>query len=109
MGLHGTFATVFQSLAGNPIVDWLFMLGLLGIGVALIVGAGVRIAAISGSIMVLLMWLAEFPSANNPLLDEHVIYFFVFLVLSSTDVTQQMGLGAWWQKLPLVKKNPILK
>ena len=29
-------------------VDWLFMLGLLGIGVALILGVALRIAAASG-------------------------------------------------------------
>ena len=31
---HGPLAEFFQSLAGNPLVDILFMLGLLGVGVA---------------------------------------------------------------------------
>ncbi len=39
----GTFSSFFTGLAGQGWVSWLFMLGLLGIGVALIAGAGMRI------------------------------------------------------------------
>ena len=28
-GTKGPFASLYQSLAGNPVVDWLFMMGLL--------------------------------------------------------------------------------
>jgi len=39
------FETVFNNLAGNTFVDWLFMIGLLGLGIALLFGIGMRIAA----------------------------------------------------------------
>ena len=55
----GPFAPLFQSLAGNPVVDWAFMLGLLFIGLALVLGIGVKIAGYSGAVMVLLMWLLQ--------------------------------------------------
>src|SRR5919112_1332225 len=38
----GPLQSFFHSIAGNPVVDWLFLLGLLGIGVALIAGIGFR-------------------------------------------------------------------
>src|SRR3954470_19703212 len=38
----GPLAGFYQNLAGNAVVDWIFMLGLLGIGVALILGVGMR-------------------------------------------------------------------
>ena len=41
----GPFQAIFRSLAGVPGIDWLFMMGLLGIGVALILGVAVRPAA----------------------------------------------------------------
>ncbi|MFE0704679.1 DoxX family membrane protein [Streptomyces sp. NPDC058872] len=47
--LHGTkgpFAHVFDSVAGAWWLDTLFMLGLLGIGLALLLGIGTRIAAV---------------------------------------------------------------
>src|SRR5690606_26225307 len=59
----------FSSLAGQAWVDWLFMLGLLGVGLALILGVGLRIAAVAGTVMLVLMWLAELPLDNNPFMD----------------------------------------
>src|SRR6186713_867118 len=41
----GWLQTFFHNIAGDPWANWLFMLGLLGIGVALILGIGLRIAA----------------------------------------------------------------
>ena len=67
----GPFESTFHAWAGAGWADWLFMIGLLAIGVALIVGVGLRIAAVSGSLMMLLMWAAEWPldkltSAGEP-------------------------------------------
>ena len=50
----GPFVEIFHAMAGNPIVDWLFMLGLLLIGLALLLGIGVRIAGYSGALYALL-------------------------------------------------------
>ncbi len=49
--VEGPFAGVFNGLAGNVVADWLFMAGLAGIGIALIAGIGMRIAAVSGVLM----------------------------------------------------------
>jgi thiosulfate dehydrogenase [quinone] large subunit len=57
----GPFADTFQSWAGAAWADWLFMLGLLGVGLALVLGVAVRLAAVSGAVMMLLMWAAEWP------------------------------------------------
>ena len=40
------------------------MIGLLAIGIALILGVGLRIAAVSGTLMMLGMWAAEWPLAK---------------------------------------------
>src|SRR3989344_4887256 len=60
-GTHGPFKPIFESLAGNPVVDWLFMLGLLSVGTALVLGIARKIATLSGTLMLFLMWLAVFP------------------------------------------------
>ena len=72
-GTKGPFAEFFQSFAGAAWADWLFMLGLLGIGVALTLGAGIRIAAITGAVMYLAMYAAAMLPENNPVLDDHLI------------------------------------
>ncbi len=76
----GPFAEIFQSLAGMPVVDWLFMLGLLGVGVALIFNKYIKWAALVGSVMLLLIYLAVLPPENNPLIDDHIIYILVLAV-----------------------------
>src|SRR5690242_16559493 len=41
---------VFSPLAGYAWADWLFMIGLLGVGVALILGIGLRLTAVLGGL-----------------------------------------------------------
>ena len=100
--------TFFHNIAGDPWTNWLFMLGLLGIGLALILGIGLRIAAGAGIAMMALMWLAEWPLAigsSNPIVDYHFIYAITGVVLALTYAGHTWGLGKWWASLPLVQKN----
>src|SRR3954471_16159193 len=53
--------TFFHNIAGDPWANWLFMLGLLGVGAAFILGIGMRLAAGAAVAMMAMMWLAEFP------------------------------------------------
>lgn len=107
--VEGPFASFFNSMAGSAFADWLFMLGLLGIGVALIFGVAVRVAAWSGALMMVLMWAASMPLENNPLVDDHVVYAVVLLVLGWAVPQQRFSLAGWWGSLPVVKKNSWLK
>ncbi|NQV91583.1 DoxX family membrane protein [Candidatus Woesearchaeota archaeon] len=110
--LHGTkgpLAGVFQMLAGSAFVDWLFMIGLLLLGVSLILGIGVRVAAYAGSLLLFMMWLALLLPANNPFLDEHILYIFALMGLSLVKAGRVWGLGLWWSKQKLVKQNPWME
>jgi thiosulfate dehydrogenase [quinone] large subunit len=112
----GPLQGFFHSIAGNPLVDWLFMLGLLGIGVALIAGIGLRLAAIANTVMMAGMWLAEFPldkttaagepsMSTNPLVDYHVAYALIGTALALAYAGHTWGLGRLWARLPFVQKN----
>ncbi len=107
-GTSGPLVDFYQSLAGNPAVDWLFMIGLLGIGVGLILGIGMRLATISGVAMMLMMYSAALPSSNNPVIDDHIIYSLLLIGLLKVNSTQVLGFGSKWAKTNLVKKFPIL-
>lgn len=108
-GTSGPFAEFFQSFAGAAWADWLFMVGLAGIGLALIFGVGMRIAAISGALMLVLMWAAALLPANNPFMDDHIVYALVLIGLAAADAGKAWGLGGWWQSTAVVQKYPILK
>ncbi|MFI6925301.1 hypothetical protein ACIBIZ_35535 [Nonomuraea spiralis] len=96
---------LFGALAGQAWVDWLFMTGLAGIGLALVLGVGTRIAAVTGTLMLALMWAAELPLATNPFLDEHIIYAIVLVGLALTGAGTTLGLG----NLPIVRRNAWLR
>ena len=105
----GPLAGSYQNLAGNPVIDWIFMLGLLGIGLALILGVGMRIAAGAGALMLLMMWSAVLPPANNLFMDDHIIYALVLVLLALIGAGKTWGLGKQWERIPLVAKNGWLK
>lgn len=102
----GPFVDFFHSLAGNVLIDWLFMLGMLGIGLALILGVGLRIAAITGSLLLVMMWAAELPLVNNPVVDEHLVYAVLLWVVALAP--RKFSFIEQWLQTPTVKKNPWL-
>lgn len=107
----GPFKGFFASLA-TPLVDWLFMLGMLGIGVAVMLGIGLRISAVVGSAIMLMMYFAElpmaYPQSTNPLVDYHIIYALALIVCAYVYAGDTFGLGKAWRSLDLVKKAPWL-
>ena len=105
----GPMQGAYQAMAGNPLIDWLFMLGLLLIGAALILGIGVRVATVTGSLLMFMMWTSMLLPANNPLIDEHIIYILLLAVIYFANDEQRLGLGAWWSRQELVKKYPVLR
>jgi len=107
--VQGPFAEFYRGLAGNTFIDWLFMAGLLGIGLALLLGVGVRVAAVAGSLLLLMMWTAALWPANNPVLDDHLVYILVLIGVMLVNNRQVWGLGGWWATQSVVKKFPLLK
>jgi thiosulfate dehydrogenase (quinone) large subunit len=107
--VKGPLADFYSNLAGNAFVDWIFMIGLLGIGAALVLGIGMRIAAASGVAMLVLMWSAVLPPANNPFMDDHLVYALVLVLLALIGAGRTVGLGAAWERLGIVQRHPILK
>jgi len=108
-GADGPFTDFYHSIAGQAWADWLFMLGLLGIGVALTLGFGMRIAAAAGALLYVLMWTVVLPPENHPVLDEHLLGAISLVVLALTNAGHTWGLGRVWSRTTLVKENPILK
>ena len=106
--VQGPFAEFFHSLAGNPFVDWLFMLGLLGVGVGFLLGIAMRFSGYVGALMMALMYVALIQPINNPITDDHIINVLVFLLLGHSNAGSTFGLQNWWRKTSVVKILPFL-
>ncbi len=105
----GPFAQIFQSMAGNPVVDWLFMLGLLGVGIGLLLGIFMKLSTFFGSVMLGLMYLATILPVHNPLIDEHIVYIIAMAVLCLSNSGNYLGLGNWWSQTKIIQKYPWLR
>jgi thiosulfate dehydrogenase [quinone] large subunit len=101
---EGPFKSFYHAIAGNPLIDVLFMAALLGIGVALLLGVAMRLAATAGAALTVLMWSAVLPPAGNPFLDDHIVYAAVVILLALLDAGNTLGLGRRWVELPLVQR-----
>jgi thiosulfate dehydrogenase [quinone] large subunit len=108
-GVDGPFAGVFNAMAGSAVADWLFMIGLLGIGIALVLGIGMRIAAGSGAALLVFMWAASLPITTNPFLDDHLVYALVLVALALLHLGDTFGLGQAWSRLPIVRRFGALR
>lgn len=93
-------------LSINPLTDVLFMLGLLGVGAALMLGIGTRVAAVSAAAMYTLMYLAAFPIATNPLYDTHLLLAVAVIAMAGLAAGDHVGFGKQWTRL--VKGNRFL-
>jgi thiosulfate dehydrogenase [quinone] large subunit len=107
-GAAGPFTGFYHAIAGAGIINVLFMASLLGIGVALIFGIGMRIAAGAGALLTVMMWSVVLPPANNPILDDHLIYAGVLILLALLGAGTTWGLGRRWAATALVARAPWL-
>ena len=108
-GAAGPFKEFYNSIGGTVLADWGFMLGLLAIGIALTFGAGMRLAAIAGATMYVLMWTVVLPPDNNPVLDDHILGAITVVALALVNAGDTWGLGRWWSRQEVVEQFPVLR
>jgi thiosulfate dehydrogenase (quinone) large subunit len=103
------FAGFFNNLAGYAIIDWLFMLGLLSIGITLTLGIGIRFAGVAGVALYLMMYAAVMVPENNPVFDDHLLGAITLVVLTLTLAGDTWGLGKTWARTHLVRRYGFLR
>ena len=108
-GADGPFKGFYNAIAGTWYADWGFMLGLLGIGLALTLGIGMRVAAATGALLYVMMWTVVLPPENNPVLDEHLLGAVSLVALAALGAGTTWGLGKIWNKTEVVQKYPVLR
>ena len=82
-GTHGPFINVFHLLATySHVIDWVFMLGLLFIGLTLVFNKYVKWGCLAGCVMLFFMYLSLLLPANNPVIDEHIVYILILMLIA---------------------------
>ena len=111
-GLHTVepFTGFYEGLVGSSFIEWIYMLSMAAIGIALMLGIATRLAAGAGIVWMVLFYTASAISPeNNPFLDDHVIYAIVLAGIAVVGGGRYLGLGRWWESLSFVQKHPILR
>jgi thiosulfate dehydrogenase (quinone) large subunit len=108
-GTAGPFAGFYQGFAGAAWADWLFMAGLLGIGLAVMLGIAMRLATAAGAVMLVLMWSAALPPSANPFMDDHLVYALALVALMLAGAGRTLGLGRAWERLGPVRDHGLLR
>jgi thiosulfate dehydrogenase [quinone] large subunit len=103
-GSVGPFSGIYHDIAGAGIVNWLFMVGLLAVGTGLLLGIFMRFACGAGALMLILMWSASLPPANNLFMDDHIIYALVLGGLALVGAGTTLGLGDRWAQTAIAKR-----
>ncbi|TSC57130.1 MAG: hypothetical protein Greene041679_424 [Parcubacteria group bacterium Greene0416_79] len=96
-----------------PTVNFLNEWGLTLIGVALTLGIFVRIASVSGAVLMLLYYFpvldGAHPNAHSLIVDEHIVYAAALLLLAAFRAGRVLGLENWCANLPLCARFPRLR
>ena len=104
-----TFPEIYAWLLMPSNIIWVDLInkwGLTLLGISLILGVGVRLSAPLGALLMLLYY---FPILNFPLVgersyivDDHIIYAAVLLLLASAHAGRIWGLERWFVNFPVI-------
>jgi thiosulfate dehydrogenase (quinone) large subunit len=108
-GVDGWFAGPFNAMSGQLWVDALFVVGMGTVGLALVSGVTMRLAALGAGALMGSLYLTSLPLENNPFVDEHLIYATVAVALAAVGAGDALGFGRAWKRLPVVRDTPWLR
>jgi thiosulfate dehydrogenase [quinone] large subunit len=110
---HDLFA-VFTTPTMAPITTVLVEYGHLLIGLSLLFGLMVRVSAAAGIMLMLVYWMAhmDWPfieNKNNLIIDQHIVYAGVLVLLIVKQAGHVWGLDALAEKLAFFQQHPRLR
>jgi thiosulfate dehydrogenase [quinone] large subunit len=105
----GIFKDFYLSLAGNTVVDIIFMAALLILGVTLILGITSKLATIGSAIFLVVMWSLHAPPSDNPIIDFRLILAVGLVAAYYLGGYERLSLYNKWKEWSLVKRFPILE
>jgi thiosulfate dehydrogenase (quinone) large subunit len=115
-----TFPGLFEFFASpailpilNVVVPWVHLL----IGLALILGIGVRLAGLAGALLMVLYYLPRLDGfmigPNNFIVEYHLVYAFVLVYLVAVHAGRVIGLEGWLAERPqaraYLEQHPVVR
>ena len=105
----GPFAGLMQGLAGNIVVDLLYMMGQLLIGLSLLTGIGLTVAGYSGALLMALIYISAFPKEFHPFMDQHIIYGIILVGIAVLKPRASFDFSERWAQTPIAQRHAFLQ
>ena len=110
---NNSFWWLWEAIAGAAWLEPLVVWGQLAIGLALLLGFAVRLAAFVGALQTVLFWmsalegglLAGLPVANGFVVSSHVVYALLLFGLGTVGAGRLLGLHRRIERPRIVRKN----
>lgn len=106
---RGPLEEMFRWLADIPGIEWIAVVVLAVVGLAVMLGIVFRAASALGVVVTVLAFLAALPPEANPVVDRHLVYAAVLAGLAMANAGEELGLGRWWSRRRFVQRHPILR
>ena len=112
--VSGLYATMAESAIMLDVINVIIPLTQVLIGIALITGAFVRLAALGGALQMIAFYLGGWEGEWLALFDSTLVYAVVFLAVAAFGAGRILGLDAYIERLkvggvPLVERWPRLR
>ena len=110
-----TFPSFYAWLSGPnmlPIINFVNEWGLTLLGVSLILGIFIRLSSVLGALLMILYYLPalDFPYLDHSfIVDDHIIYALVLILLATLRAGRTWGLDNWCLNLPICSRFPRLR
>lgn len=109
-------AWLWPVLADLPLIDVLNVWGAILIGIALLVGAFVRVASLFGALMMLFYWAshlqggitAGLPIDHGFVVSSHIVYVLLLFGLGAWGAGRVLGVDAMLEDTTIVQETPWL-
>ncbi|WP_213455364.1 hypothetical protein [Rhizomonospora bruguierae] len=107
--VHNSLAPAYHLIAGQAWVDWVFMISLAVVGLALLLGIAMTLTAALGAAMLVVVWLSALPLVGAPVIDDRLVYALILIGIASTGAGLHFSLAPWWRDTALVRRLPLLR
>lgn len=108
----GPFKGLWVAVAGNgtvmDVLSVLIPVSQVLIGIGLLFGILTRLSFFSAGLMMLAFYSVNLWPLYNPFLNEYIFYIGIFAVLGALGAGRVVGVDAWLEEQPFVKKHPWL-
>ncbi len=105
---HGLWSSVANSTVAMDVFSVLIPVSQVLIGAGILFGLLTRLSLFSAGVMMLVFYSVNLWPLYNPFLNEYLFYVGIFAVLGALGAGRVMGIDAWIEERPFVKKHPWL-